>query len=234
MLIPLENLANNMINNIMNEYSFIIGRLKKAGVPMARTTEKNEQMRDLSKQKIRSAALNQFSKKGLFATRIQDIAMEADISQGLLYRYYASKDEIYIDLIEDALDKMNEACQYICNLDITAREKIMTSLTELFRTIETSENFSQTCRLITQAMNSTAIPEKAQSILDEKRDIPYQVFAKIMKKGQEEHAVVDGNPEDLAILFWTTINGLAIFYATRKLSRPLPDKDYVASMFLKK
>lgn len=201
---------------------------------MARTTEKNEQMRESSKQKIRSAALNQFSQKGLFATRIQDIAMDANISQGLLYRYYSSKDEIFIDLIEDALDKINESSLYVYNLEMDAKGKIIFALTELFKTIETSECFRQTCRLIAQAMNSTAIPEKAQDIINKKRDIPYQVFAEIMKQGQEENTVIDGNPEDLANLFWSTINGLAIFYATRTISRPLPDKGYVASMFIKK
>lgn len=74
-----------------------------------------------------------------------------------------------------------------------------------------SESFCQTCRLITQAMNSSAIPEKALSIFNEKRDIPYQVFTKIMKQGQEENTIVDGNPEDLANLFWSTVDGLAIF-----------------------
>lgn len=201
---------------------------------MARTSERNEQMRDLSKQKIRSAALNQFSKKGLFAARIQDIATDAGIAQGLLYRYYSSKDEIFIDLIEDALDKINEASLYLNSLEMSVKEKIMLALTELFKTIETSESFRQTCRLIAQAMNSTAIPEKAQSILNEKRNIPYQVFTQIIKQGQEEDTVVEGNPEDLAILFWSTINGLAVFYATRTVSRPLPDKNYVASLFLKR
>lgn len=200
---------------------------------MARTTERNEQMRDLSKQKIRSSALNQFSKKGLFATRIQDIAMDANISQGLLYRYYSSKDEIFIDLIDDALNKVNEASHYANSLDTSAKVKIMLALTEFFKTIETSESFRQTCRLITQAMNSTAIPEKAQHILNEKRKVPYQVFAEIMKQGQKENSVVDGDPYDLAILFWSTVNGLAIYNATREESRPLPDKRYVASMFFK-
>ena len=199
---------------------------------MARTTEQNEQMRELSKEKIRLAALKQFSRKGLFATRIQDIAMEAGIAQGLLYRYYASKDDIYIDLIDDALNKVNEASFYAENLQMSAKEKILLAITELFKTIETSDSFRQTCRLITHAMNSTAIPEKAQTLLEEKRDIPYQVFARIIKQGQEENAIIEGDPEELAILFWSTINGLAIYYATRSISRPLPNKDYVASMFL--
>ncbi len=127
---------------------------------MARASEKNEQMRDSSKQKIRTAALNQFSKKGLFATRIQDIALDANISQGLLYRYYSSKEEIYVDLIEDALDKINQASLYVQNLEMDAKGKIILAVTELFKTSETSESFRQTCRLISQAMNSSEIPKK--------------------------------------------------------------------------
>ena len=115
-------------------------------------------MREESRQKIREAALHQFSAKGLFAARIQDIALDAGISQGLLYRYYASKDDIFADLIEDALDKINEASIYVQNLEISAKEKILLSLEKLFETIESSESFRQTCRLIAQAMNSTAIP----------------------------------------------------------------------------
>jgi AcrR family transcriptional regulator len=190
-------------------------------------------MRDSSRQKIRSAALSQFSKKGLFAARIQDIAEEAGISQGLMYRYYTSKDEIFADLIEDALDKVSKASTDVQNLNISAREKLLLSFRELFKTIETSENFRQTCRLISQAMNSAAIPEKARRILEEKRDLPYQAFARIMEQGQQENTFVDGDPYDLAILFWSTVNGLAVYYATRELSRPLPDVSYAASMFLK-
>ena len=201
---------------------------------MARSNEKNEQMRDESKQKIREAALGQFADKGLFAARIQDIAAAAKISQGLLYRYYTSKDDIFVDLIEDALDKVNEASLYVSSLELSAKEKILLSLAELFKTIEASDSLRQTCRLIAQAMNSTAIPEKAQKLLEEKRDIPYQVFAEIMRQGQAENTVVEGKPEELSILFWSTINGLAIFYATRSVSPVLPYKDYVASMFLKK
>lgn len=200
---------------------------------MARSNEKNEKMRDESKQKIREAALRQFADKGLFAARIQDIAADARISQGLLYRYYTSKDDIFVDLIDDALDKVNEASIQVSSLELSAKEKILLSLTELFKTIETSDSFRQTCRLIAQAMNSTAIPEKAQKLLEEKRDVPYRIFAEVMRQGQAEDTVVEGKPEELSILFWSTINGLAIFYATRDLSPVLSYKDYVASMFFK-
>jgi len=200
---------------------------------LSRSEEKNIQMRDSSRQKIRLAALSQFSKKGLFATRIQDIAEEAGISQGLMYRYYTAKDEIFADLIEDALDKLGKASTDVQNLKISAEKKIITSLSELFKTIETSDSFRQTCRLISQAMNSAAIPERARRILEDKRDIPYQAFAKIMEQGQNENTIVDGDPYALAILFWSMINGLTLYYSTRTLTQPLPGVGYAASMFLK-
>lgn len=200
---------------------------------MARKQERNEEIREASKQNIKEAALHQFSQKGLFATRIKDIAEDAGISQGLLYRYYASKDQIFTDLIEEALDKMNEAVVYVHGLNVGAKKKILMALEELLSTIQTSERYRQTSRLITQAMNSTAIPENAQRTLDIKRDIPYQMFAEIMKQGQKEGTIVDGDPYTLAVLFWSTINGLAIFHATRVDSQPLPGKESIAPMFIK-
>jgi len=200
---------------------------------MARTPEKNMEMRNRSKEKIREAALSQFARKGLFATRIQDIAEEAGISQGLLYRHYKSKAEIYSDLIEDALDKLNDASLKVRDLDMDSGKKIRLALDELFKTIKQSERFRQTSRLIAQSMNSEAIPERIQLIIDEKREVPYLVFADIMAKGQCENLLVDGDPYELSVLFWSTVNGLATFVATRKGVEILPEVDRVMSMFLK-
>ena len=38
---------------------------------------------------------------------------------------------------------------------------------------------------------------------------------------------------ELSILFWTSVNGLAIYYATRDIASTLPDYKLVARMFLK-
>ena len=199
---------------------------------MARTKEQNEKMREIRKEKIRNAALFQFVKQGLFATRIQDIAAEAGIAQGLLYHYYASKDEIFVDLINDALDKTIAASYSVRDMASTPGEKIRYSLEKLIETIETSQSFLDTCRLISQAVNSTAIPQEAQELIQKKRDIPYQVIEEIMKAGQLEKAIVPGDPKMLSIYFWTSINGLAIYYSTNKKSGMKLDYRVLASMFL--
>lgn len=56
---------------------------------------------DTRKQEILLGALKVFARKGYERTTIADIARELGISQGLCYRYYASKEEIH----EAALDQ---------------------------------------------------------------------------------------------------------------------------------
>ena len=57
---------------------------------------------DTRKQEILSGALLVFARKGYDKTTISDIARELGISQGLCYRYYASKEEIYDAAVEEA------------------------------------------------------------------------------------------------------------------------------------
>jgi AcrR family transcriptional regulator len=56
---------------------------------------------DIRKQEILTGALKVFAKKGYDKTTITDIAKELGISQGLCYRYYASKEEIYDAALEE-------------------------------------------------------------------------------------------------------------------------------------
>lgn len=200
---------------------------------MARTEEQNEQIREARREKIRVEALQQFSKKGLCATRIQDIAEGVGMSQGLLYHYYSSKEAIYLDMINDALDKTNQAALYVRDMDATAKEKILFSLQELFKTIAESDRFRQTCRLIAQATNSAELPDDAQQAIIRKREAPYRIMAEVFCQGQQEGSVVDGDPEELSILYWTSVNGLSIYYATLKDIKSVPDFKLLAAMFIK-
>lgn len=66
---------------------------------------------EVRKKEILKGALKVFSKKGYDKTTITDIAKELGISQGLCYRYYASKEEIYDAALEEYSD-------YIVNFNI--------------------------------------------------------------------------------------------------------------------
>lgn len=200
---------------------------------MARTEAQNKRIRDAKRELILNEAINQFSKKGYYSTRICDIAQAAGISQGLLYYYYPSKEAIYVDLVNDSLERINETARYVRDMNNSYGERIMYALQILFKTIEASARFRQTCRMIAQAVYQADISEEAQAQLDKKRDIAYRIMAEIFRKGQLEGCVVEGDPMELSILFWTSVNGLSIYYATRDIAANLPDYRLVAPMFLK-
>ena len=200
---------------------------------MARTAAQNKRIRDAKRELILTTALNLFSLKGYYSTRIQDIAETADISQGLMYYYYPSKEAVYIDLVNDSLERINETARYVREMARPYGAKIMYALKILFKTIESSYRFRQTCRMIAQAAYQADISDEARATLDKKRDIAYRIMAEIFRKGQAEGSVVDGDPMELSILFWTSVNGLAIYYATRDIATTLPSYRLVAPMFLK-
>ena len=59
-----------------------------------RTEEQFEEIRESKKNLIQEVALELFATRGYHSTSISMIAKEADISKGLLYNYFESKEEL--------------------------------------------------------------------------------------------------------------------------------------------
>lgn len=61
-----------------------------------------------TRKKLKEAALDVFSEKGVEATTVEDITDKADLGKGTLYRHFADKDEVVLTLIEDAIEHLIE------------------------------------------------------------------------------------------------------------------------------
>lgn len=57
---------------------------------------------------VLDAALKLFAQNGFAATKVEDIATEAGISKGAVYRYFSSKEEIFESLIKRAIAPIAE------------------------------------------------------------------------------------------------------------------------------
>jgi len=68
---------------------------------MPRTKDQYSEIRKVSREKILSATLELFAKKGFHATSISQIAKKAKISKGLMYNYFKSKDRLLDELIQN-------------------------------------------------------------------------------------------------------------------------------------
>ena len=199
---------------------------------MPRSAVQNLKMRDERREKILACALSLFANNGLAATKISDIAAAARMSQGLLYHYFRSKEEIFTELVRSAIERMNEAARALEALALRPEEKIAVALTRLMDLIEKDTQSAQYFLLVAQAGVSDAVPAGARAVMEEERSVVYDVFTRIFQAGQEDGSVADFPAEELAVVFWTTIKGLALQKATGPASMRLPDPKIFMRLFL--
>lgn len=200
---------------------------------MPRNKEANQKVKDERRDQILSSALSLFATKGLAATKISDIAVKTGMSQGLIYHYYKSKEEIFTWLIGNAMAKMNEATLYLENLPVAAKEKIIIAINGLFKGFDENENTADYYFLITQTALSEAYPEEAREIIRTQNDVKYEVITRILKQGQIDGTVKNYDAREMATLFFSSINGLALNKAIYGGRFKMPDQNILLSIFLK-
>ncbi len=196
-----------------------------------RTEEQNKRMRDDRRDRILSCAVKLFAKRGIGATKISDIAAAVKMSQGLLYHYFGSKEEIFTEIIRTAFEKMNRAARGLETLSQSPLEKLTAAAVQILRSICESEDFVWFSTLISTASVSDAIPREARQIIKQEREIPYQVIARIARAGQKDGSVRAGNPADLSLVFWTAIKGLALHKAALGDAFRTPKPSVLTSIF---
>jgi AcrR family transcriptional regulator len=199
---------------------------------MGRNEQVNQQAKDERREQILSTALGLFAKKGLFATKISDITAAAGISQGLIYHYFSSKEEIFTTLIREAFTKMNAACRMLEAMPVAPREKIALAISELLKGLKQRKDTGLYYLLIAQATASESIPAEAKAIIRKENKEPYRVLARIFAEGQRHGVFKPDPPETLALVFWTSITGLSIYKAVHGERFVAPDPAILMRMFV--
>lgn len=187
---------------------------------------------DVRREEILNAALELFSTRGPGGTRIQDLAARAGISQGLMYHYFSSKEEVHRELIVRAFQRIAEACDWLESQEMPAGDKIRLALTGWLEMLNSGDTGARNHLIIAQASAAEDTPPEIRRILEENHMMPYRSMAAIMEKGQQEGTVLPGDPMDLALTFWSVLNGLAIFRVVHPESFRSPDPGILLRMFL--
>lgn len=65
---------------------------------MPRSASKNAEVRDTRKSQILDAALTVYTRYGYYGTDMDAVAREANLAKGLLYYYYKTKKELFMEL----------------------------------------------------------------------------------------------------------------------------------------
>ena len=155
------------------------------------------------------------------------------MSLGLVYHYYDNKEKIFGELVTHALDRMLEACYWLEKQPLTASEKINMAIEGLFNLLEQSPENAYYYLLLAQVDLSEASPVEIREQLRQKAPIPQEVMERIFIQGQTEGSVKPFPTGELALLFWTTLKGLALHKAIHGPDFKLPTRAIISGIFLK-
>jgi AcrR family transcriptional regulator len=88
-----------------------------------RTREQNEEIRQARRQQIMETARRVFAEQGFHATRMSDIAQAIGVSQGTLYHYFCSKDDLFLALLDIWNERITEIVSQLPNAQVSSTDK---------------------------------------------------------------------------------------------------------------
>ena len=157
------------------------------------------------RQKILSAATNEFKKRGFINTSVSNIMRGANLGVGTFYNYFDSKEEVLTNLVKNLFAEVEEKIQ--------ANEKLNPSSIELLEiccmhTAEIIEKNKFVLPLLSSAAEHSDKPEPTQKNLSPGFKV---IFGKIIERGQERGEIRRDIPTDLISEMFHSIYQAAAF-----------------------
>jgi AcrR family transcriptional regulator len=170
--------------------------------------EQYAEMRSATRDKIITAAIEMFSLKGFSATGVQEIADSANISVGLLYRHYKTKDEIFGAILNEAMKGYEEVRKMFENV-ASPKEAIGLFADEVLGDIANNEPFIKMILLLTQPFMLNMVYPWMADLLEGNKQMVYSL-ADTIKKGQEHGEFRQGDSQQMAQFFFCAMQGMCI------------------------
>lgn len=190
--------------------------------------ETRKEQKERRRQEIIYAALELFVSRGYAATKITDIAKRANMSTGLMFHYFESKEKLYEELIRMGLEGTAypgaQKCEHAIDFFVNFTE-------ELFAYMKEQPIMAKFFVLMAEAQRSEATPEHIREIA--KRVNVIEQFVPIIEWGQKEGTIKEGDPLIISNAFWCSVQGIAERFATNQ-EIELPKAEWIVDIVRRK
>ena len=196
---------------------------------MPRTEEANQRIREAQRAKILEAAWKVFARKGRAMT-MADVATAANVSYGLVYRYFASKEAILYALIEQNLQSSDEGFQRFREIAGTPGERLDRLISRLVETRRDRPEFSQ---LFYQVLSDEATPHNLREQALRQGQAFQDLLRRLIVEGQATGEVRVADPDQLVTAVLASLDGLVRLSAIdpERFQQHFPDARIILGMF---
>src|SRR6266508_2309491 len=196
---------------------------------MQRKDAVDQHSRETQRANILEAARRVFARKGKAAT-MADVAEAAGVSQGLAYRYFVSKEQIYRELVEQALEQAALAtAQPMHESSATPGQRLALLITQL---VEYRRDHLEFFQLLDQVVGSDKIPDYVAELIRRRRESFFVEFRQLIVEAQATGEVAAGDPDELVIAVVASLEGLVRFglHHPEQFHRLCPDASILLRM----
>ena len=151
---------------------------------------------DVRRQEILDGAIRVFARNGYDKTTISSIAKELNISQGLCYRYFPSKEDIYHAAIEKYADLILDACLSRRQGEWPIRVWI-DGIAESIGALTAAEKQDEALYALFHGSNSEALHNELL-LKVASRLLPY--IQQVLRSAKEKGEIAIENPECMAVI----------------------------------
>jgi AcrR family transcriptional regulator len=187
---------------------------------MPRNPEQSERMRAESQAALLEAARTLFAENGYYQTTVSEVAQAAQMSQGNVYWYFSSKEELLQAVLADGFEAMRQMLQEAAALPLPALEKLKSLLRAQ---IEFSKAGSQFVTILLAMLSHGGSP-LMQSLgfdMDRIGEAYHQSLSSILTQAQEEGLLPHQPPaETLTFFYFALFNGLIVTYGSEIFELP--------------
>lgn len=189
-------------------------------------TRKEQKVR--RRQEITYAALELFVSKGYALTKVSDIAKRANMSTGLLFHYFESKEKLYEELVRIGLEGTNYPKEQKCDHAIDFFSQFTA---QLFEYMKQNPVMAKLFVLMAEAQRNEGTPIHIREIAMKVETI--EQFVSIIEWGQKEGTIREGDPRVLSNAFWCSLQGIVERYAVNQ-EIELPDAEWIVDIVRKR
>ncbi len=163
--------------------------------------------------------------RGFEATKIRDIADKLQISVGLFFNYFESKETLYEELVKIGLSGPARVLKL--NTDELEPIALFEKMTEaIFESLRNDSIAAKMFLLMAQTIRSETAPERVKKLV-----AGFDVVTPLLviRKGQQRGQIKSGDPTALIVAYWGAVQGISGYFALCS-DLPLPQSSWVVNI----
>ncbi len=171
-------------------------------------SERKEREKESRRQEILKAAQRVFFRNGFEKTAMEMVAEECQLAKGTLYRYFKSKEELYVSLVQDGIEILDKMIVRELQKPLSAEEKLLAAVKAHFDFTQLYHEHFMVFKMIDVGALSGKVDQEKLDAIQHARATAFErmknVVAEAIKRGEFK---TKHRPQEIVMMLWASSFG---------------------------